>query len=115
MLKSRRKRLMGIGESPIDHDVRGSGSRSVYARAEIIEHLGDRHRMQHLCADAGDGPCSTADAAAQFLCSEQISISPCRRFGKVSQLLECIRRETARLFVRGIREDDLVHYLSDPA
>ncbi len=115
MLKSRRKRLMCIGELPVDHDVRCSGSRPVYARTEIIEHQGDRHRVQHFWADAGNGPCSTADAGAQFLCSEQVGISPCRRFGKVSQLLEGIRRETARLLVGGIGEDHLVHYLSDPA
>ncbi len=71
--------------------------------------------MQNFWADAGDGPCSTADAAAQFLCSEQVGISPCCRFGKVSQLLERVRGETARLLIGGLGEDDLVHYLSDPA
>src|SRR5258708_30913788 len=115
MLKSRRKPLARIGESRVDHDVRCSGSRPVYARTEIIEHQGDRHRVQHFCADAGDGPWSTAHTAAQFLCSEQVGISPCRRFGKVSQLLERIRSETARFFVGGLGEDGLVHYLSDPA
>ncbi len=30
-------------------------------------------------------------------------------------MFECVRREIARLFVRGLGEDDLVHYLSDPA
>src|SRR5260370_35732108 len=111
MLKGRRKRLARIGESPVDHGIRSSGSRPVYARPEIIEHLGDWHRAQHVCSYAGDGPCPTSNAAAQFLCAEQVGVSPCRRFGKVSQLLERIRSETARLFVGGLGEDDLVHYL----
>src|SRR5260370_24539824 len=115
MLKGRRKRLACIGESPVDHDIRSSGSRPVYACTEIIEHLGDWHRAQRVCSYAGDGPCPTSNTAEQFLCSEQVGISPCRRFGKVSQLLEGIRRETARLLVGGIGEDHLVHYLSDPA
>jgi hypothetical protein len=53
VLEGRRKRLACIGELPVDHDVRCSRSRPIYASAKVIEHLGDRHRSQHICTDAG--------------------------------------------------------------
>jgi len=108
--------LARVVEPQVQDDRLTRRRRAVQAHRKIVEDIFEPRRSEH--AATGHVAASrvvTRRPGAQLLSTGQKEVPPRRVFGLVTELLECVGLELARLVVRRIGENEVVDELRHPS